>query len=584
MMGKKWKCIVVLTVVFSLLVTGCGGSFEKQKEKCPYKEFIVVDVFDGLANYQGIQSGWFAKLVKDKFNMELNIIAPNVAGGGDTLFEVRSAAGNLGDLIICNGDNGTLQNLITAGLIQDMEPYIKNQKIMRFETAIREMNKNFADTGIYAIPTELSENAPLVPSEILEPTYGPYLRWDLYKELGYPEMKTLEDMLPVLKKMQELYPVNEKGEKTYGISFFRDWDENLMNAVKQPCCFYGYDEFGFVLVRADGQEFQSILDTDSMYMRVLKWYFDANRLGLLDPESATQNYESFTEKYKEGQILYSPWPWASQTYFNTAENTAQGKGYMMADIADMQIYSYGCSPAGNHKSVVAIGSQAKDPQRIADFINWMYSSEGIRSIGVGNMSGTAGPEGLCWEYGKDGPELTEFGKKALMQEGIEVPKEWGSGSWEDGFCELNFLPVTRCEKDERGYSYQYQAWDSVRKMEETALEKDWKNQMGADTTLDYLMENKKLAVSPGCGYSTPPETSEQAAIRRQCRAVILKYSGEMIFAKNEEEFYRLRDEMQAEAISMGYETILELDIKNAGEKESIRWKGAEEYQNKTDGN
>ena len=35
--------------------------------------------------------------------MELNIIAPNIAGGGDTMREVRAAAGNLGDLIISSG-------------------------------------------------------------------------------------------------------------------------------------------------------------------------------------------------------------------------------------------------------------------------------------------------------------------------------------------------------------------------------------------------------------------------------------------------------------------------------------------------
>ena len=82
-----------------------------------YKDFITVDVFDSMANYQGIQSGWFAKIVKDKFNMELNVIAPNVAGGGDTLFQTRSAAGDLGDLIITGCANGRLQNLVTAGLV-----------------------------------------------------------------------------------------------------------------------------------------------------------------------------------------------------------------------------------------------------------------------------------------------------------------------------------------------------------------------------------------------------------------------------------------------------------------------------------
>lgn len=42
---------------------------------------MTVEVFDSLASSQGLQkSGWFAKIVKDKFNIKLNIIAPNVSG------------------------------------------------------------------------------------------------------------------------------------------------------------------------------------------------------------------------------------------------------------------------------------------------------------------------------------------------------------------------------------------------------------------------------------------------------------------------------------------------------------------------
>ena len=36
---------------------------------------MTVEVFDSLASSQGLQkSGWFAKIVKDKFNIKLNII------------------------------------------------------------------------------------------------------------------------------------------------------------------------------------------------------------------------------------------------------------------------------------------------------------------------------------------------------------------------------------------------------------------------------------------------------------------------------------------------------------------------------
>ena len=299
--------LVALLLLITLLACGCGAFSEFEEEKCPYEEFLVVDVFDGLANYQGIQSGWFAKLVKDKFNMELNIIAPNVAGGGDTLFEIRCAAGNLGDIVIFSGERQELQNMVTSGLIMDIEPYLQGKDIMRFETAIRNVNKSITPEGLFAIPTELSSNAPTVPSESKEPTYGPYIRWDLYAELGYPPINTLEDLLPVLKQMQELCPVTETGEKTYAFSFFRDWDANMMNAGKQPCCFYGYDESGFVLVKADSSDYQSIIDSDSLYIRVLKWYFDANQMGLVDPESPTLNFQGLVEKYKKGQILYSPW-------------------------------------------------------------------------------------------------------------------------------------------------------------------------------------------------------------------------------------------------------------------------------------
>lgn len=570
------KSIAVLLAV-SFCLSGCGAN-KKEAEECPYEDFIVVDVFDSLANYQGIQSGWFAKLVKDKFNIELNVIAPNVAGGGDTMYEIRAAAGNLGDLIICNGENGQLQDMVSTGLILDMEPYIKDKNIMRFESAIRGMNEEITPAGIYGIPTELSLNSPTTSGEILEPTYGPYIRWDLYKQLGYPEIGTLEDLLPIIKQMQELEPENENGDKTYGFAFFKDWDANLMNAAKQPCCFYGYDEFGFVLVKADSSEYQSIVDEDSMYTRVLKWYFDANQMGLVDPESVTLNYEGYTKKYESGQILYSPWPWVSQLYYNTISNRNQGKGFMMADIDDMNIYSYGCSPEGNPKIVVAIGTQAEDPERLADFVDWLYSSEGISATGVASMSGTAGPEGLCWKYGDKGPELTEFGQKALLESDAEVPEEWGGGKWSDGKSELNFMPVARCELDEKGYPYQFQMWDSVIDMEETPLEEDWREKMQANTTLDYLQQNGKLLVSPGCGYATPSETSEETAIRKQCRAVVQKYSWNMIFAENEEEFYQLSEQMKNEVYSLGYKKILDFDMRNAKAKEQARADIVAEYQ------
>lgn len=574
---RKEICVLLIGM---MTLSGCATGQAASEAACPYDEFIVVDVFDNQANYQGIQSGWFGKLVKDKFNMELNIIAPNVTGGGDTLFETPSAAGDLGDLVFFNGDEVTLQDMITAGLLMDMEPYLAGKDIMRFETAIQKVNADIMPKGIYALPSFLSENAPTEPAETIEPTYGPYVRWDLYKQLGYPKMETLEDILPVLRQMQQLEPKTADGEKTYGFSFFKDWDGNLMNAIKQPCCFYGYDESGFVLVKADGSDYQSIMEGNSLYVRMLKFFFKANQLGLVDPESQTQSYNEYAAKYADGQIFFSPWPWAAQTEYNTATNKEQGKGYMMADIEDMCIYTYGSSPEGNSESMVAIGAGAKDPQRMADFINWLYSSEGVYANGAGSMSGTAGPEGLCWEAGADGPVITEFGMRALFEADVEVPEEYGGGRWADGISELNFKPINLGESDEREYPYMFRKWDCVAQMQETALDRDWREVMGADTTMEYLIKNQKLMVAPGGSYIANSEDTELAAIRKQCRTVIQKYSWKMVFAETEVEFYELLLRMQKEVKALGYDTILAFDMENARYIERQRKEYVAEYEKK----
>lgn len=251
---------------------------------------------------------------------------------------------------------------------------------------------------------------------------------------------------------------------------------------------------------------------------------------------------------------------------------------MMADIGDMVIYSYGCSPVGNQKVVMSIGSKAEDPERLAAFVDWLYSPEGIRNNRAQTSGGMAGPEGLCWEYGEDGPYLTDFGKKALLGEDVEVPEEWGKGTWSEGISALNYSTVASCELDEKGYPYAYLLWDSVRNMNISPLEIDWREKMGAETTMEYLQKNNKILVSPGTGYMAPQENSEMAAIRRQCRKVIQEYSWNMVFAADEAEFNRLYEQMCKEVKELGYETMLDIDLWNAKKKEDARWEAVRNYE------
>ncbi|MGC3994877.1 MAG: hypothetical protein QM779_12315 [Propionicimonas sp.] len=534
-----------------------------------WSDEITIDVFDGLANKMGVQPGWFAKIVHDRFNMKLNIIAPNVAGGGDTLYNTRVAAGNLGDLIIT--DKGQkFDELTDGGLLLDSTPYFGSMtNVSRFDRATTKLNDG--KDGTYGFPLQVSGLKPTDPSEGIDPTFGPMLRWDLYAKVGYPAIGTLEDLLPVLQQMQQAQPTAANGKKVYALSLFKDWDGNMMTAGKQPACFYGYDEMGFVLAKADGSDYQSIVDPNSAYVRSLKFFNKANQMGMLDPDSTTQNYDTVFSKIQKGQVLFSFWPWQGQAAFNTTDNMADGKGFMIAPLADMLVFSYGAAVYGGTQ-ILTIGSKAKDPERIAAFANWIYSSEGTYTNNS-QTQGAAGPRTLTWDLNADKkPELNDFGMKALAGAGADVPTEWGGGTYTDGASWLNFTAVLPIDTDpDTGYPFSYKMWETFQATQENPLTKDWSSHMGnAKTTMGYLKDNNKLLVAPGAGFTTPTDDSEIQTLRNQIKASIVEYSWKASFAKDDSSFNSLIDELGKTVDGLGYAKVLEVDMANAKSQNDAR--------------
>lgn len=570
-MYKKIIGAVVGLTTLVVAVTGCtsGQLNQKVQQDKTYDKFITVDVFDDYSNYQGLQTGWFAQIVKDKFNMELNIIAPNVAGGGNTTYQTRAAAGDLGDLVILSTDNGRLTESISAGLVMEASDLMEGKDILtNYSEAVESANASL--DGIYAFPSAVSSGSPTESQEGLEPTFGPYIRWDYYKALGYPELKDLDDLLDVLEDMQALARQTEGTDDIYALSFFSDWDDNMMNNAKQIACMYGYDEVGFMLLSADGSSRQSILDEDSLYIKALRFFYEAQKRGLVDPDSSVQNYSTWTDKYTTGKTLFCPWPWVCQNVFNTQDNISQKKGYMLAPVEDMQIYSYGNNPEGDTSLVICVGANAQDPQRMADFIDWLYSPEGIRLNG--QTAGSAGIEGLTWEINEEGkPELTDYGKSALPDNNVEVPEEYGGGSWKDGGSKLNFKSVNVQDTDPKtGEAYNWKSWETTLADDENSLFADWQDHMGASSSMEYLRANDMITVSAGTAYSIPASTADITTIRKQCKSAIVSASWNMIFAESDEDFEEQLAQMKQTAYALGFDQVLEVDNQNANDFDEAR--------------
>ena len=187
---------------------------------------------------------------------------------------------------------------------------------------------------------------------------------------------------------------------------------------------------------------------------------------------------------------------------------------------------------------IMVGSQTKDPQRMVDFINWLYSPEGIEASSA-QSGGNCGPEGLTWEM-KDGkPVLTDFGVKAFVDidESLKVPDEWGSGTWKDGVSALNFKANGIVDTDpDTGICYNYQRWD------------------------DYLEKTSTKL------NSTPEYSTDISTIKEQCKQTIVADSWQMVFAKNEAEFNKILKDMQDTVKGLGYDQVFEVDKKDYEDK------------------
>jgi len=575
----------LMAIVIILSMTACNTAYTGNNTDTPAptqqavshettqpagKELYKIDVFTMLGNKAGEQTGWFAKVVKDKFNIEMNMIASNVEGG-DTKFATMMASGDLGDIVIFGSDSdnkwldalkaNALLDWTENGLLDTYGKYI----VENYSKAIEKNKISFGNgKSVYGIGHSVA-NMPEGPSEGEDMTYHSEMRWDLYEKIGMPEIESPEDLLHVLKQMQEIEPTSDSGMPTYGFSIWSDWDGNMVMYVKAFAALFGYDEgdgfnnAGFLLYSPDDGDCQGALDPDGWYIRTLRLFYKANQMGLLDPDSISQKYDDVVRKFQDGAILFSLFPWACNVY-NTLERVNEGKGFRYVPIKGQKIISYGFDERGGSR-IISIGAKAEHPERLMELINWLYTPEGV-------MTNYNGPEGLTWVM-KDGrPVLTEFGKQALPNNPVDVPQEYGGGTYQDGQNQMNFEFVHRnAINPETNEPFDYRLWSSVLEESANTLVKNWRNAMGALTTKEYLVKNNMISIKKPVFMGKAPEVMPDALLQKQGQVatVIKQYSWRMMYAKDEAEFNQLLNEMTTKAKGLGYDEVIKWNIDHAKE-------------------
>lgn len=537
-------------------LTGCGSK---------KNEVIKLNVYSQLANFSGKQIGWSADILKKKFNVELNIIPE-----GDGVFETRMTSGNLGDIVVWGADNDkyplAVKNNLLFGweddnVLDEYGPYIKKNMpdALKKNKELTKTITNGASDKLYGFGANVALNSKDHESFF----YTWDTRWDLYKKLGYPKIKNLQDYHKMLKNMQKLCPSDDSGNKVYAVSLWPDWDDAMVMYVKaMATAYYGYDELALGLYDPTNGKYHDALEENGPYLEMLKWFNDLYQDGLIDPDSMTQTYDEMIAKVQNGGTLFSIFNYSGSLGYNTKEHTSAGKLMYCMKPEDASPIVYGMNTQGGDR-VWSIGAKTEYPEKCMEIINYLATPEG-------RMTMEYGPKGYTWDYDdQKHAYLTDVGMKCQKDKNTTMGGGY-KGSYHDGELQINNVTwsLDASNPDSDGETYNKESWASYNATPSSDIEKDWRDKTGC-TTINEYMEKGKYTVAPGTSFSKETQDTTLKTTWNQVTTEIKNSSWKAIYAKSDKKFDSVVASMKKSAKKYGYDKCVEWSRNQASRRKAL---------------
>ncbi len=532
---------------------------------------IQIEVYSQLANYSGKQTGWSATLMKDLFNVEVTIIPEQ-----DGTYATRSAAQNLGDMVIFGSNGEDYKQAIKNGLLLDWDeddlaqiyaPYIW----ANYQDALnsnRQVSQN--DGKLYGFGHTVATSREGHQSFM----YSWDIRWDLYKQLGYPEIKDLDDLFNVMVAMKEICPTDDMGNETYALTVWPDWDGNMVMYVKAlATAYYGYDELGFGHYNPTNGEFYSCIESDSPYIEMLRFFNKLYRAGLLDPNSMTQTVDNASTKLKNGGAFWGIFDYATSNVYNTPAHMEAGKMMFTRKPDEANPIVYGLSTLGGNR-IWTVGAKAEYPEVVLAMLDFWASPEGA-------MTNWYGPRGLTWDYNAEGGiYFTELGLKTNVDGKTDLTgMVWTSpytgkqytleGNYGDGGFQANNTTYAQdaINPDSRlGETFNKNTWASVVNATPYEIKQDWVDWSGYQLKDPYMESLGKYTIMPELPYSESAKDDMLKVKWDQCAKAITTNSWRAIYAKVDAEFDMHIRNMQTQCQNYGYADCLEWCLQESATK------------------
>jgi ABC-type glycerol-3-phosphate transport system substrate-binding protein len=477
--------------------------------------------------------------VSEALAQDLGIQLELILGTADVV-NTRLAAQDLPDITVFNADT-QLANAIDGRLLVNLDEHISKlpNVVANGHTMLQYMRdqKSNGTGGLYAVRYGINNTVAIRGMT----GRGPIIRWDYYRELGYPKADELEDFLPILKTMLERHPVTEDGQKVYGIT----GGGYKRSPVAYIIRLYGYSAGPGPFSAIDLRTGQVVdyFDTKIAY-RAAKFLFNANQMGLVDPDMPTMNEEPMMwAKMEAGRVLFSLFEDGFFTF--NPQNLEAGKAMLPVYFTNT-LHPGGVPSYIGDRTGVGISAKTRNLDKALAFLDYSFSWDGAWNL-------TNGPRGLTWDLDSSGePYWTQDRIKANADNNFQYPNGIVTGY----FGDIISGGVLGSSLKHPVYGRALGGGDWVDKdwyTKPTAIELEWQEFWGALDTLDYLNKNNKIIPDAFAPLPTPPE--EIQILTNQINELVLW--DKLVFARNEAEFESLYQDMVTQMKARGLEQVQE---------------------------
>lgn len=368
------------------------------------------------------------------------------------------------------------------------------------------------------------------------------LRWDLYKQLNYPKLDTLDDLTNVLGEMQKLEPTNKGGKKNYGLglNLSDDWGQLMID--KAIANLQGFVQAGPNDVYIDmGTEklVPRISDPNSIFWKSTKFYNTAYQKGILDPESATLKFNAISDKYKTGRYFAATTHWSlggADTQFIADGQPEKGFAPFMVDYNKQNIY-VGQATFNGNQFYMLISKNCKNPEAAMKFINYLYTYEGTELL----MNGV---EGAQYDMVNNVP--------IVKDEEIKQQQEDPNHYVKTGVGKYIHMARLDPDKDPAGYPVNFMNVPETAKKLATTVQKEFMDYYKISTVTEPFTKVPAYVYDTSLLGSISPATGSDAqAKEQQMNAYLIANIAKVIYQKTDADYDKMKAKFIAEYTSKG---------------------------------